>query len=407
MDLHSGFPFWLVRNGLIGDYPKSETPLPPQDIVIIGSGISGALNAHVLCSRGHRCTMLDSRLLSSGSTWASTAQLNYEIDTPLYQLCEWYGDAAGTLIYQSNYESVDAVGKVLENTGTDASFEKRPSLYLASDRRGEKEIRKEYETRRRLGIPVELIEKQALSADWKFDHRVALHHDQAAQIDSYRAAAGIIKHHVESGALKVFTRTLVEKMQSTDDGVELKVAGFKTPLKARIVVCAPGYESRRFVPKKFGNINSTYALVTQPLPPELLWPERALIWESARPYFYLRTTPDNRIMMGGGDEKFENEKRRDALLDKKYMGLLKRCQELFPQLPELVADFSWCGSFAETDDGLPYIGKYAGMDNVYFALGYGGNGTTFSMTAADLIANLIDGKPDARASLFAFDRKRR
>jgi glycine/D-amino acid oxidase-like deaminating enzyme len=195
-------------------------------------------------------------------------------------------------------------------------------------------------------------------------------------------------------------------MQSVKSGVELKVAGFKTPLKARIVVCAPGYESQRFLPKKVADINSTYALVTQPLDPELLWPERALIWESARPYFYLRTTPDNRIMMGGGDESFKNEKLRDALLTKKEASLLKRCREMFPHLPELVADFSWCGSFAETEDGLPHIGRYPKMDNIYFALGYGGNGTTFSMTAADIIANQIDGKPDARAPLFAFGRKR-
>jgi glycine/D-amino acid oxidase-like deaminating enzyme len=407
MDLQSGLPFWLVRNGLLADFPSGGTPLPPQDVLIIGSGISGALCAHALCSRGHRCTMLDGRLLSSGSTWASTAQLNYEIDTPLYQLCDLYGDAVGAAIYKCNLDSVAAVGKVLEHTGTDASYERRPSLYLASDRSGEKEICKEYETRRRLGFPAELIEKNALKTDWKLNYRLALHHDHAAQLDSYRAAAGIIGHHVSSGALKVFTRMLVEKMQPTKDGVELKLAGMKTPLKAKTVVCAPGYESMRFLPRKIADINSTYALVTQPLPAEVLWPELALIWESARPYFYLRTTPDNRIMMGGGDEDFKNEKLRDALLQKKEAYLLKRCRKLFPHLPPLVADFSWCGSFAETKDGLPYIGKYPGMENIFFALGYGGNGTTFSMTAAGIITNLIEGKPDSRAPLFAFDRKKR
>lgn len=406
MDLHSGLPFWLVRNGLLGDFPRAETPLPPQDIVIIGSGISGALCAHALCSRGHRCTMLDSRLLSSGSTWASTAQLNYEIDTPLFKLCEWYGEAAGAAIYQGNLESVHAIGKALADTGTDASFEPKPSLYLASDRRGEKDILKEQEVRSRLGFPSDLVDEAALRTEWGLDYKLALHHDQAAQLDAYRAAAGIVRYHSGRGALTVYTRMLVEAMKSGKDGVELKIAGFKTPLKARQVVCAPGYEARRFLPKKFARINSTYALVTQPIPEELLWKERALIWESARPYFYLRTTPDNRIMMGGGDEPFKNETLRDALLERKYRELLKRCQEMFPRLPELVADFSWCGSFAESKDGLPYIGAYPGMAHIYFALGYGGNGTSFSMTAADIIANLVEGKPDARTPLFSFSRKR-
>ena len=31
-----------------------------------------------------------------------------------------------------------------------------------------------------------------------------------------------------------------------------------------------------------------------------------LLWEAARPYFYLRTTEDGRLIMGGLDEPFRN-----------------------------------------------------------------------------------------------------
>src|SRR5690349_21714891 len=142
MDLHSGIPYWLAANGLLADYPALDRDLPLEDVIIVGSGISGALVAHELCSRGSRCTMLDGRMLSAGSTWASTAQLNYEIDVPLYQLIKWYGEEAGVAIYMANLASVARIKEVLDATGVEAGFERKSSLYLASNRKGQKEIAK-------------------------------------------------------------------------------------------------------------------------------------------------------------------------------------------------------------------------------------------------------------------------
>jgi glycine/D-amino acid oxidase-like deaminating enzyme len=44
------------------------------------------------------------------------------------------------------------------------------------------------------------------------------------------------------------------------------------------------------------------------------------------------------------------------------------------------------------------------MANAYFALGYGGNGVTYSMIAARIICDLYLGKANADARLFRFDR---
>ena len=51
MNLHSGLPYWLVLNGLANDYPPLTESLS-EEVVIIGSGISGALVANELCKAG-------------------------------------------------------------------------------------------------------------------------------------------------------------------------------------------------------------------------------------------------------------------------------------------------------------------------------------------------------------------
>jgi glycine/D-amino acid oxidase-like deaminating enzyme len=94
---------------------------------------------------------------------------------------------------------------------------------------------------------------------------------------------------------------------------------------------------------------------------------------------------------------------RDRKLDKKCQKLLKRFTTMFPQIPLEVA-YSWAGTFGETKDGLAYIGATPDFPNGYFALGYGGNGITYSLIAAEIIRDLLLDKPNRDAEIFRFDR---
>lgn len=70
----------------------------------------------------------------------------------------------------------------------------------------------------------------------------------------------------------------------------------------------------------------------------------------------------------------------------------------------LKADFSWAGAFGVTKDGLPYIGAIPERPHTYFALGYGGNGITFSVIAAEIIRDMLLKKKNENAHLFDFNR---
>jgi len=117
----------------------------------------------------------------------------------------------------------------------------------------------------------------------------------------------------------------------------------------------------------------------------------------------MRTTSDKRILIGGRDEDFCNPAKRDKLIEKKKKQLVKDFKKIFPAI-EFIPEFTWTGTFGETKDGLPFIGSYAPLPNSYFALGFGGNGITFSVIAAQIITDLIEGKENKDASIFSFDR---
>ena len=83
--------------------------------------------------------------------------------------------------------------------------------------------------------------------------------------------------------------------------------------------------------------------------------------------------------------------------------LKKAFEKKFPDL-DFRTDFCWGGTFAETKDGLPYIGKITEHPNTYFALGFGGNGIVFSQLAAEIIRDSLHGKKNKGEDIFKFDR---
>ncbi|MEP7191022.1 MAG: FAD-binding oxidoreductase, partial [Roseiflexaceae bacterium] len=90
-------------------------------------------------------------------------------------------------------------------------------------------------------------------------------------------------------------------------------------------------------------------------------------------------------------------------LDRKRDKLVKRFRELFPAI-DLEVAYYWAGTFGETTDGLAYIGETSEFPNGYFALGYGGNGITYSVIAAEIIRDIYTGRPNRDAEIFRFDR---
>ncbi|MCW3088404.1 MAG: FAD-binding oxidoreductase, partial [Sediminibacterium sp.] len=172
----------------------------------------------------------------------------------------------------------------------------------------------------------------------------------------------------------------------------------------RTLVHATGYETVETIGRKIVTLGSTYAVSSEQagVKPGLAR-KGVLLWSTARPYLYVRTTADNRIIAGGRDESFSMAAKRDALIAGKSRQLVKDFRKLVPGT-EFNPEFSWAGTFGSTPDGLPVIGRYHQLPRSLFALGFGGNGITFSVLAAEMITGIIQGAANADLSLFSFDR---
>ncbi len=400
MDLKSDYPFWLVKNGLLHTYPALENDLA-CDVAVIGGGITGALVAYHLAEAGIDTVVLDKRDIGWGSTCASTALLQYEIDTPLYELIEQVGEAHAVRSYKVCLEAIHKLEDLAHKLDDPCEFVRKKSLYLASRTADVKDLGREFALRKKHGIQLDWLDEQAISSMFSFRRPAALLSYDAAQMDAYRFTHSVLQKAMRNG-LRVFDRTEVLEFAHNENGVRLSTT-HNGHIQARKIVFATGYESLQYLKHKVAKLISTYALVSEPLEALPGWYEQCLIWESARPYTYLRTTIDGRVMIGGEDEDFRDPARRDRLIARKTKKLQRKFWEFFPQIPLEVA-FTWAGTFGETKDGLAYIGATKDFPDAYFALGFGGNGITYSIIAGEIIRDAILGCVNSDGELFRFER---
>jgi glycine/D-amino acid oxidase-like deaminating enzyme len=399
--VRSGEAYWLLRNG-IGDAGTELTESIDCDIAIVGAGITAALVADALIATGRRIVVLDARDVAQGSTAASTALLQYEIDSHLIDLVRMLGAEPAMRAYLACAASFSLLEKRFPELLPHAGYERRPSLYLASDEKAVDTLRAELNARRNIGLACEWLESDELRRRFGCQRPGGILSALGAQVDPYRLARALFAGAARHG-VRLFARTKVAEIVGEPAAMQVRTAAGHTVTAAQVVVCA-GYESLDFLPYDVAEVNNTFALVTEPLANRAWIDTLPLIWESARPYLYMRGTPDGRLLIGGADVPFKNAVARDLLLPRQVRRLQQQYGELLgAELPPVA--YAWAGSFAETRDGLPYIGRVPGLDpRLQFALCYGGNGITYSVHAGDMIRAGIEGRAHALDEVFGFGR---
>lgn len=400
MDLISDHPFWPLNSGLIRSYPSLKGDLE-CGVLVIGAGITGALCAYHLTKAGMDVAVLDKRDVASGSTSASTAMLQYEIDTPLTDLIKSMGKADAERAYQVCLDSIGKIATLCDEIGDPCGFTWKSSVYLASRKKDVAGLQAEYAARRAAGIDLDFLSQTDVEARFSFSRPAALLSKVAAEVDVYQLTHRLLQLSQEMGG-RIFDRTAMESYKVSPEGVTA-TTGTGATVRAKWIVFATGYEVVEILQRDIVNLNSSFAFVSEPIETFPGWWEKCLLWETARPYFYMRTTVDGRAIVGGEDASYRNPVRRDAAVGKNAAKLEQRFREMFPAI-DLQPAYAWAGTFGETKDGLAYIGSVPELPRCFFTLGFGGNGITYSVIAAEIVRDTIQGKKHPDAHLFRFDR---
>jgi glycine/D-amino acid oxidase-like deaminating enzyme len=400
LDLRTGTPVWRIHKPRIPRFRKLTRNIY-SEVAVIGGGISGALIAHRLTELGMQVTIIDSRKIGAGSTSASTAILSYEADVNLGDLIRKIGNRHAVRAYQAGIEAIASLRETIKTLDDNCDFRKRQSLYLASKPRDAKILERECKVRKKNHFDVRLLSKRELAKRFSLQAECAILNEDAAEVNPLKLTAALVRCAQRQG-LRVFVHTVVMSYRRGGD-VSILTTDNHRQIRARHVIFATGYETQQRLKQKNVRLVSSYAIASKrgtKFPQNYQHP---VIWETARPYVYARTTADGRIIVGGEDVDFVDNDKRDELLPQKTETLERKARKMFP-FAAWKLGAAWTGTFAETSDGLPYIGPRRGFPGAQFALGYGGNGITFAIIASTIIPDLIMGISNGDAKIFRFGR---
>lgn len=400
MRLRTFESFWLLKNGLLYSYPSLQENLSAE-IIVIGGGITGALVSHALLQAGYEVTVLDKRDIAQGSTAATTAMLQYEIDVPLYQLADRIGTENAVLCYQAGIRAIQELAALVAREKIDCGFAEKQSLYFAHDEKAATALLQEYQMRNQHQLGVNWLPAAAIAQRYQLQTSGGILSTTAASMDAYRFTHELFHKNRQRG-LRVYDQTEIATISYQSSGVQLQLDNGCTARCKKIVFCS-GYETVAMIPEKTARLFSTYACVSETgirLSPEL---KELLVWNTEEPYMYMRTTDDNRLLVGGADSPFNSGALRERTKERKTTLLMEKLGRFMPGTL-FIDDFSWAGCFGTTRDGLPYIGQHEKYPNAYFVLGFGGNGITFSVQGMELILKLLRNEADPLLPLYRFGR---
>ena len=397
LDLRTGTPVWQAYR-TPGVATKPLTRNVTADVLVVGMGISGAMMTETLASEGMSVIAIDRRGPIEGSTAATTALVQFEIDQPLSLLSGKIGKDRAERAWRRSRLALFTLKARIAELAIPCGHAERNSLYLAGNVLDPRALREEGERRRATGLQSTYLSRATLKERFGIDRKAALLSAGNLALDPKKLAAGLFRRAAANGAR--FYAPVEATGFASANGKITVANGTGPTITAGAVILATGYELTDIVPGSDHRIISTWAIATKPQP-QTLWSEEAFVWEASDPYLYMRSTSDGRVVCGGEDEEFTDEERRDALIATKSQRIAKKLGQLFPKL-DPKPEFAWTGSFGSTSSGLPIIGSLPRHPNIFAVMGYGGNGITFSQIGSEIVRSALAGRTDRDAELFAF-----
>lgn len=227
--------------------------------------------------------------------------------------------------------------------------------------------------------------------------------DECALVDPARLAWGLAAA-AEAQGVRVAERTRLLELRREGSSM-VATTGSATVRAARVVLATNAFPGplRRL---RYATVPVyDYVLATEPLSEaqlaSLRWDPAVGISDSGNQFHYYRVTPDRRILWGGYDAIYHYGRSIDPGHEDReatYRVLERNFAETFPQLDGIRFTHRWAGVIDTCTRFCAFFGT-AHRGRVAYAAGFTGLGVGASRFAADVMLDLLDGRPTERTRL--------
>ena len=373
------------------------------DVCIVGAGIAGLTTAYLLGRAGKSVIVLDDGPIVSGETERTTAHLVTALDDRYFELEKLHDEKGAYGAAQSHAAAIDQIERIVAEEKIDCGFERLDGYLFVPPGDSTEILEKELAASHRAGLTgMQMIDRAPLVS---FDTGRTLLFPRQAQFDPLKYLAALAQAISRDGG-RIYTQTHATKIEGgeparieTQNGPVVTAAAVvvatNTPVNDLLAIHTKQAAYRTFVIA--ANVPSGSVA-------------KGLYWDTFNPYHYVRlqslpqsplaASDSDLLIVGGEDHK--TGQADDA--EDRYLRLEQWARARFPMMTEI--KFRWSGQVVEPIDGLAFIGLNP-MDkkNVYIATGFSGNGMTYGTIAGLLLTDMIQGRENVWAPLYAPSRK--
>ena len=144
----------------------------------------------------------------------------------------------------------------------------------------------EVDSRQAAGIDVSLLDADALAEQYKIKRPGAIFSPRSFELNPYALTRASLESAVKKGA-HIYAPVEILSVNPSESGVTLATT-HGPQVFAKHAILATGYETKQFTDVSLGDINSTWAAVSEPIGAEKYWPKKQLMWEWGSAYLYAR-----------------------------------------------------------------------------------------------------------------------
>ncbi len=393
------------------------TPNPPLmgearvDVAIIGGGFTGLSAALHLkeAEPGLQVAVLEQAEVGEGASGRNAGFAMTLFGLTLSMTALRFGRQAAAEAHHYTEQAVDYVGELIARYGIACDYERPGFLRVATSPAYVRRIQKEIELAHLLGLAgIEWLGAQAVREQVNSPRYLgAWWEPRCALLHPLRYVRGL-KQAVESLSVHIYERTPVRVIERWPGGFLLRTP--RGILRAEKLVFATNAYSHRLPLVRRKQVPAfTYIVVTEPLSSDQLapigWRNRQGIEDARHLVHYYRLTPDNRLLMGGGDVGIPFGGRMDLDENKRIFRELEAyILEVFPSLKGVRIECRWGGPVSVTVDMAPALG-YVGDRRAVYALGCIGHGVALTTMNGQIVRDLILERRTPLTELFFVHRR--
>lgn len=392
------------------DFP-ALTASTHTDVCVVGAGIAGLMTAYLLAREGRRIVVLDEGPIGAGQTERTSAHLASAIDDRFTEIERLHGEAGARTAYQSHAAAIDLIESIAREEGIECDFARIDGVLFPAADEGRDELEKELQAAHRAGFADAAIVDAIQIAGKQCGP--CLRFPRQARFHPLKFLYGLAQAAQRKG-VEIYTGCRVKDVQGTEEKNQQPARA--TLDDGPLHVSASAIVVATNTPAPINDWMGIYtkqasyrtyiitAKVARGAFADLLW------WDNEEPYHYVRLEAapagtvgreDHDLLIIGGEDHKVGQFPEGAA---PFAALEVWARRQFPIISEIVD--RWSGQVQEPADCVAFIGVApTKFPNVYVITGDSGQGLTHGSLGAQLVTDLIQGRPNSWAALYNPSRK--